>query len=570
MRPDQAMLSASEGVRDETIPDLLSSEKARWRNPIASIMRAASHAAIWAVVLVPILMQIADGWTAVRDDAAISIGSWEVLTPHFPLIGLVSQSSSLGFRRSLFDLGPLLFWVLAIPVHFDSSQGTLWGAALACGLVLSVSVEAAYSTIGWAGAVFVALVTLDLNWETEMFDHLVWNPYMGLAFLIAATAIAWRVATGGFGWWPLVVLTASFAAQCHLVYVAPAVGLIVVSPIIAFFFGMRPSRFRWVFVGCGIAFVCWIAPVVQQLTSNPGNLTALLRSDSGSSRAGMLFGLKALATATTLKPVWLTQFPFLTSLDGQFPKYIEHHNISWALGSLVVLGVITVYARRTRRTRLATISAIAIVVSLGMVVSFASFPKANLEPTGYLANVLWPVGLLIWAIIMCALGGVVLDAWRTRYPLSVARKAQQLLRYLGAVGAAVLLVIASIAAITTLTTAVRRQFLHQPTDYSLDRSIADAIEEAVAPGHVVFEVVPSSFPTHRNGFGTYVIDYWGTAFILLREGWQPAMTYQFYGTATHLTVPKDAKWPVVVVDVDPSTFSVVATHTWFNGRDTTR
>jgi hypothetical protein len=532
-------------------------------------MRAASHTAIWSIILIPSLIQIADGWTATRDDADISIGAWQVLTPHFPLVGLASEASSVGFWHSLFDLGPLLFWMLAIPVHVDPAQGALWGAALACGVVLSIAVEASYSAIGWPGAAFVALLTLDLNWKTEIFAHLDWNPYVGLVFLIAATAIAWRVATGGFGWWPLAVLTASVAAQCHLSYVATAVGLAVAAPLIALLLGRRPNRFRWIFIGGGIAFICWIAPLVQQLTSSPGNMTALLRSDSESRRAGALFGLHALATATTAKPIWLTDFPFLTSLDLQFPNYLEHHNIAWALGSLLILVVIAIYARCTGKTKLAAAALIAIVVSLGLVVSYGSFPKANLGPSGYLANVLWPVGMIIWATVLWALAAIALDAWQSRLRLSAAHQSQVLLRCLGAFGGALLLVVGTIAAVSTLTTAAPLK-VSKDSDPRLDKAIAASVEEAVKPGHVIFEVGPSSFSTPGIGFGAYVIDYWGIAFILLRDGWQPAMTFQFYGTATHLTVPRGANWPLVVVDVDPASFSVIATHVWADGHETSR
>jgi hypothetical protein len=568
MRLDQPTIDRSvEEDKPVTAPPSL--EEGRWLKLVAPIMRAASHIAIWTIILIPCLMQMADGWTATRDDADISIGAWQVLTPHFPLVGLASEASSVGFWHSLFDLGPLLFWMLAIPVHVDPTQGALWGAALACGIALSIAVEASYSAIGWPGAAFVALVTLDLNWKTHMFARLVWNPYVGLVFLMAATAIAWRVATGGFGWWPLAVLTASVAAQCHLSYVATAVGLVVAAPLIALLLGRRPERLRWIVVGGGVAFICWISPLIQELTSSSGNISALLRSDSDSRRAGTLFGLHALATATTAKPIWLTNYPFLTSLDLQFPQYLEHHNIAWALGSLLVLVVIALYARHTGRTKLAAAALIALVLSLALVVSYSAFPEANLGPSGYLANVLWPVGTIVWATILWALAAIALDAWQSRHRLSAAHQGQVLLRWSGAIGGALLLVVATIAAVSTLATASPLT----PSKYSdapMDKAIAASVEAAVKPGHVIFEVRPSVFATPGIGFGAYVVDYWGVAYILLRDGWQPAITYQFYGTATHLTVPKGAHWPTVVVDVGPKSFSVIGTQVWRDGHEISR
>jgi hypothetical protein len=177
--------------------------------------------------------------------------------------------------------------------------------------------------------------------------------------------------------------------------------------------------------------------------------------------------------------------------------------------------------------------------------------------------------MIIWATVLWALVAIALDAWQSRTALSAAHWSQVLLRWLGAFVGALLLVVATIAAVSTLATAAPLK-MSKISDPPLDKAIAASVEAAVKPGHVIFEVTPSSFPTPGIGFGTYVIDYWGTAFILLRDGWQPAMTYQFYGTATHLTVPRGANWPLVVVDVDPASFSVVATHTWIDGHEASR
>jgi hypothetical protein len=47
------------------------------------------------------------------------------------------------FPNSLHDaynLGPLIFWLLAIPVRVSPTTGTLWGSAILCGVALSSAV----------------------------------------------------------------------------------------------------------------------------------------------------------------------------------------------------------------------------------------------------------------------------------------------------------------------------------------------------------------------------------------------------------------------------------------------
>src|ERR1700678_317979 len=108
------------------------------------LLRLGSHAVVWTLVLVPTVIQMADGWRAVRDDAMISIGAYRVFSSHSPTVGVWSQASQ-GRHHAFYDLGPLLFWLLAVPVRLDPDHGAIWGAALLCGAALSLSVEAAWS-----------------------------------------------------------------------------------------------------------------------------------------------------------------------------------------------------------------------------------------------------------------------------------------------------------------------------------------------------------------------------------------------------------------------------------------
>ena len=74
--------------------------------------------------------------------------------------------------------------------------------------------------------VAVALAVVDLAWTApSVFAHQIWNANFGLVFLLASIVLAWAVAVGSFGWWPVLVFTASVTVQAQLFY-----ALMVVQP----------------------------------------------------------------------------------------------------------------------------------------------------------------------------------------------------------------------------------------------------------------------------------------------------------------------------------------------------
>jgi hypothetical protein len=512
---------------------------------LPTALRFGSHGLVWTLVLVPALVQMANGWRATGDEAEISIGSYQVFTSRPPLLGAYSEVTA-GIH-AIFDLGPLLFWMLAVPVRLDPNQGVLWGAALLCGVALSLAIEAVWSLKGWPACVALALVTADVSWQTHLMVDLEWNPHIGLVFLIAAGAIAWVVTTGRFGWWPLVVLFGSIAAQCHFIYVAPACALAVISPLSALAFGQRPSRWRWLVVGAAIGAACWLATLVQEAFGHPGNLTLILNSGAQAPRVGLGFGFHALAMAAAPHPIWLTPYPFGIVYFGM-PAYLLDRPIIWGIIAPVAVVTIAVIAGRAQRFELSALSIVGTVMAIGTVISFASFPADNLAESGYLLNMLWVVGTLIWIIAVwgcLALGREIVLRWIRGRPLTGGRL--PLLHGLEVAGLT-LLVIAGIAGVRSLTGAAHGTVESVKAVLPLDRSIARSVEHNVPPGPVIVVVQSSTFPH----LGDPSIDYKGLAWILLTDGWHPGLEFSYFGPALHLSVPPGARWPEVIVRVNPS------------------
>ncbi len=294
--------------------------------------RLASHVAVWTVVLVPMIAELSHGWRPFGDEAAISSRAYQVLSLHPPLVGLTSAASSVG--HIVFDPGPLMFFLLAVPVHLDPAHGLLWGSALFGGAALSVAVEAAWTVGRWIGASAVAFIALDLLWLTPpVFERLTWNAYFPVPFFIAALALTWAVAAGSPGWWPVLVLAASVAAQSHLLFLVPAAAL----SVLALAFAMRsaePRRLRWLGAGLVVGLLCWLAPLIQEVTGHPGNLSALARSGEGHATLGFGFGLSLVGMAGSLHPLWVTHLPTAFSPLVALERGHAHGTGGWSWASL--------------------------------------------------------------------------------------------------------------------------------------------------------------------------------------------------------------------------------------------
>src|SRR6202035_5016610 len=85
-------------------------------------MRVLSHLAIWGSLIAPAINEAVRGWRALGDNTGIAYWSYQALSAHPRLVGQESSGISV---HPAFSLGPLQYWLLAIPVHIDPVQGAL-------------------------------------------------------------------------------------------------------------------------------------------------------------------------------------------------------------------------------------------------------------------------------------------------------------------------------------------------------------------------------------------------------------------------------------------------------------
>ena len=245
-------------------------------------------------------------WAPTSDNAIITTRAWDVLGPDSPLVGQSSSASGTGHQ--IYDLGPLLYWFLTVPVHLDHGQGALWGAAALGAAAALVVVESAWSARGWvAASVATAGVLVLVTTQPVVAVDPVWNPDVGTMWCLATVACAWAVALGRFRWFPVLVLAGSFAAQAHLMFAAVALTAIVVAPVVGVVRRRGIGGRWWIPAGVAVGIACWAAPVVQQLTGSPGNLASVLDWQGGGGPLGYRFGLRAIGTTVGAHPIWLTR-----------------------------------------------------------------------------------------------------------------------------------------------------------------------------------------------------------------------------------------------------------------------
>jgi hypothetical protein len=495
---------------------------------------------VWAAVLTPMAVTLAKGWAAFGDDAGIAARAYQSLSLHPPLVGMYSAASG-GPGHYLYDPGPLLFWLLAVPVRIDPAHGVVWGAALLGGAALSLAVEVVWSTGLWLGCSVVAFVAVDLLWlNPDVFEHLAWNAYFPIPFLIASVALAWAVASGSWKWWPVLVVTASVAAQSHLIFTLPAAALVVVAPLVGLAVAGRPTRYRWLVVGLGLGLLCWLAPILQNFDRR-GNLSALLSSGHGQPTLGAHAGLKLLAIAGTPWPIWLTDPP-----AGYFPllRLVKQSSPGVGVAILAVLVVIAIVAGLRRRPRLSALASVVVTCSAGLVVSFWIFPTKNTLSLVYLIPIFWVVGVLLWVCGGWAVAVVVAAAAERRSsPVDDAG---------GEPARRALTVVAGWAAVLVLVGVAGAGLwpLHafEPTDAAVGwdptssakiERVAAAIERTVPRGPVVFEV-KNAGPGEFAGFGLSE----GVAWRLRSDGWQPGL-YSFQRAYTGFVPSPQARNVVV-------------------------
>src|SRR5215211_3863725 len=227
-------------------------------------------------VLIATVDALAGGWLPLGDRAVIAVRSFDVLSTHPPLLGQYSSSSQI-LGEPVHSPGPLLYWLLALPVRVDRSA-----PALVMGVVNTAAVIASVALARRRGGVALMFATgaglaLMLASLDSSLPYDIWNPAAGLLPFTLLIFLVWSLACGEWRLLPLTALVASFAVQAHLAYALPAGALLVVAGCFLVGSG-KPIPRRRLVATLAVLALCWIAPLAEELIHRPGNVERIVRS----------------------------------------------------------------------------------------------------------------------------------------------------------------------------------------------------------------------------------------------------------------------------------------------------
>ncbi|MGH9045609.1 MAG: hypothetical protein ACRDVP_12440 [Acidimicrobiales bacterium] len=507
----------------------------RERNSVA--LRVACHLGVWLSLGVPTLIEVASGLHAYGDDAAISSRAYGMLS-HPTLVGMLT-SARTPVGHPLFDPGPLMFPLLGLPLRIDPFHGWLWGPLVVCGIALSIGVEAALRVRRWA-AVLIPVVLLELLWlYPPVLVDPEWNSHFAILLFIASLGVAWLVCNGQPGWWAVLVFFASVEAQAHLFYVAPAALLSLTALVVGL---ITAHRYWWVAVGAVVGVLCWLAPIIQQIEGPYGNLSSLLSASHDTRTQGLSFALQSLGSAGSPHPIWLTSLAFTHSL---LPSLARSMSPAWGVGVLIVLLVVAVGALCAHWRALGTLSLITLACSIAFVAEVTDVPVASALSLGYLMDVFWVIGILLWLCVVWMAAKLA----KMLLPKLVSRKRTAIRATAGLVGACAV----GALCFPALSSAANPRIGWPDGSTQATTVAAKAIERQTPRGPVALTMV-SPFPgRHTAGqiwlHGLFVIEIERSiGYRLQTDGWYPGSTsmYEPRGPNTSLAIAGPS-WPSFVV-----------------------
>jgi hypothetical protein len=400
-------------------------EPARRRRVLTTVRRpAVDHGLLLALALGllaagPVIAATAhaliDGWLPAGDQANIATRAYDVFTSHSSLVGLHSDASAVT-NHAVYSLGPMLFWLLALPARF-ASPGWM---TLTMGLLNTLAIIGVVVLARRRGGLPLMLITavglilMSRSLAPEVL-HDVWNPSAGLFPFTLLTFLCWSLACGEHRLLPLTVLVVSFVVQCQLAFVPPCLGLLAVGLAglaIHLGWGERGSGgertkrnrsvLRWGAVALIVAAVCWAPPLIDQIEHRPGNLTEVVKTaTTHTPKLGASVGWHAVVRAIGVPPWWLKDPA--SPWNRKFEVRTGSSTLATVTAALILIALLAVAAigilRRRAELWAGALIALALCAGLMAVASATPTKRVLAETLGY---TLWwgsPAGMFVWVLL---------------------------------------------------------------------------------------------------------------------------------------------------------------------------
>ena len=424
----------------------------------------ATGAAAAIPVIVSTVHAVQAGWEPNGDDGIILTRALDVFTNHTPLIGQYSEAGNVT-GQIVHSPGPLLYWLLAIPVRLGGPAS----AAIAMGVLNSLCIILCVVLARRRGGILLMIATalgiavMCQSLSAEVF-HDVWNPSAAMFPFLALIFLSWSLAAGDYRLAPAVALFASFVVQTHLTYLAPTLVLLAVGVT-----GLTASRYlerraarksgepkprravwRWLALATIVLGLCWSAPLIDELEHSPGNLSLIITTvnDRGATLGGAV-GSSALERAIGWKPWWLFTPASEWGRKIAVRTAPPTGQVNFAIAVLAALALIAIVAALRRRIDMSAAALMTLGMCLGIYENAANTPAGPLL-SGTLGYTLWWGSQLgFFAYLVIAWSACLALAWLARkgWPrlLSLVQRQPPRIPRLVLIAAGALIVLAGVA-----------------------------------------------------------------------------------------------------------------------------
>jgi hypothetical protein len=382
-------------------------------------------------------------WVPGADTAIIATRAHDVLTSHPPLVGQYSLAGEVTGHVT-HSLGPMLFWLLALPASYGSTASLIWtmGAVNTLAIVGAVALARRRGglVLMFAAALAIALMCQSLAAETF---HDVWNPSAGLCGFTLLIFLCWSLACGEYRLLALTALVASFVMQAHLMYLPPTLGLLAVGlgglalsriEIVRGRKRRAPARndgdparaasspppsdsddardaptrhgrpvLRWGLAALAVGAICWSAPVVDELSEPHGNLTLVAETATArQSTVGASAGWHAVVHAVGIQPWWLyvPHTRWERKYDVRSTPSTRTIISCLALLGALLLTMLVAFLRRRRDVAAAALIGFVLCAALAAVAASTPTPRVLSATLGY--TMWWGSQLGMWVYLILA------------------------------------------------------------------------------------------------------------------------------------------------------------------------
>jgi hypothetical protein len=369
-------------------------------------------------VIASTLRALIHGWMPAGDQAIIATRSFDVLSSHTPLVGQYSDASTVT-HHTLHSLGPMLYWLLALPARFGSPETmALWmGTVNTLAILASVALARRRGGPVLMVAIAIAIAVMCRSLPAEVF-HDVWNPAIALFPFTLLILLCWSLACGEYRLLPLTVLVASFVAQCQLAFLPPTLGLLAIglAGLVAWRRrlwsaprstaphegGGSGRPWRWALAALAVLVICWTPAAIDQVSQRPGNLTSVVRTATATKATlGTTVGWRAVVRAIGVPPWWLIDphSPWDRKVDVRVaPRLVSSVSCLLMLGALLALAAVGL---RRRRADLCAGALIALALCAALAGVAATTPNTHLLASTLGYTMWWgsPVGMFVWIVL---------------------------------------------------------------------------------------------------------------------------------------------------------------------------